>query len=225
MFSGKTTELIRRLKRYQVANHRCLIIKYAKDQRYTTDCADGVATHDHQSLAAVPATVLSSVQHLAEQSSVIGIDEGQFFPDIVEFAEEQADKGKIVVVAALDGTYQRSGFGNILNLIPLAERVAKLTAVCMRCYGEAAYTQRLGSETQVELIGGTEKYMAVCRECYKMEEDDEACHGNRISSPFPMIKSHHPKNIHASPEKLYCTNSSGSSSSSNKENLADHAAL
>ena len=77
---------------------------------------------------------------------------------------------------------------------------------------------------QVELIGGTEKYMAVCRECYKMEEDDEACHGNRISSPFPMIKSHHPKNIHASPEKLYCTNSS-SSSSSNKENLADHAAL
>lgn len=71
------------------------------------------------------------------------------FPDIVEFAEEQADKGKIVVVAALDGTYQRSGFGNILNLIPLAERVAKLTAVCMRCYGEAAYTQRLGSETQV----------------------------------------------------------------------------
>ena len=60
-----------------------------------------------------------------------------------------ANAGKIVVVAALDGTYQRSGFGNMLSLVPLAEQIVKLTAVCMRCYGEAAFTQRLGSETEV----------------------------------------------------------------------------
>lgn len=71
------------------------------------------------------------------------------FPDVVEFSELMANAGKIVVVAALDGTYQRSGFGNMLSLVPLAEQIVKLTAVCMRCYGEAAFTQRLGSETEV----------------------------------------------------------------------------
>nr|CAH0111083.1 unnamed protein product [Daphnia galeata] len=195
MFSGKTTELIRRLKRYEVANHKCLIVKYAKDLRYESKCGQGVATHDQQSRAAVAATVLSSIAHLANSCSVIGIDEGQFFPDVVEFCEAMANAGKIVVVAALDGTYQRSGFGGFLNLVPLAENVVKLTAVCMRCYGEAAFTQRLGSETEVELIGGTEKYMAVCRECYRKfnEADgeplaDDCCHGNRMSSPFHQFQ-------------------------------------
>jgi len=189
MFSGKTTELIRRLKRYEVANHKCLIIKYANDLRYENECGLGVATHDHLSRSAVAATELSTVTHLAERCSVIGIDEGQFFADIVEFSEAMANAGKVVVVAALDGTYQRSGFGNILNLVPLAEHVVKLTAVCMRCYGEAAYTQRLGSETAVEVIGGTEKYMAVCRECYRKADVDDCCHGNRMSSPFKQLRS------------------------------------
>ncbi|KZS14802.1 Thymidine kinase [Daphnia magna] len=194
MFSGKTTELIRRLKRYEVANHKCLIIKYAKDLRYESKCGEGVATHDHQSRAAVAATALSSITHLANNCSVIGIDEGQFFPDVVEFSEAMANAGKIVVVAALDGTYQRSGFGNFLNLVPLAENVVKLTAVCMHCYGEAAFTQRLGSETEVELIGGSEKYMAVCRECYRKFSEanneslaEDCCHGNRVSSPFHQL--------------------------------------
>ena len=71
------------------------------------------------------------------------------FPDVVDFSEMMANAGKIVVVAALDGTYQRSGFGNMLSLVPFAEHIIKLTAVCMRCYGEAAFTQRLGSETEV----------------------------------------------------------------------------
>ena len=108
---------------------------------------------------------------------------------MVEFCETMANAGKIVVVAALDGTYQRSGFGDFLNLVPLAENIVKLTAVCMRCYGEAAFTQRLGSETEVELIGGKDKYMAVCRECYRKysepeQEEEPNAHGNRVSSPF-----------------------------------------
>lgn len=129
------------------------------------------------------------------------------FPDVVEFCEDMANAGKTVIVAALDGTFQRKvlwipppppscqvtaifslqPFGNILNLVPLAESVVKLKAVCMVCYNDAAFTRRLGSETevsvsctpallytstshmpQIELVGGMDKYMAVCRSCYSM---------------------------------------------------------
>ncbi|KAK2181104.1 hypothetical protein NP493_410g00035 [Ridgeia piscesae] len=89
------------------------------------------------------------------------------FPDIIEFCETMANKGKTVIVAALDGTFQRQGFGDILKLVPLAENVVKLTAVCMECCGEASFTKRKGAETEVEVIGGAEKYLATCRACFK----------------------------------------------------------
>ncbi|KAG8189275.1 hypothetical protein JTE90_019035 [Oedothorax gibbosus] len=167
MFSGKTTELIRRLRRYEIAKNKCLIVKYANDLRYDSD---SIATHDRQCLAAIKSTTLTDLKELAANYSVIGIDEGQFFPDTVSFAEEMANKGKIVIVAALDGTFQRKAFGDILQLVPLAESVIKLTAVCMFCFDEASFTKRIGTETQVEIIGGTDKYMAVCRRCYQQED-------------------------------------------------------
>merc|ERR1711970_450559 len=106
MFSGKSTELIRRLKRFQVAKYDVLIVKYAKDLRYDEL---GIATHDKQTLPAVSATTLTPLSKQAEEFDVIGIDEGQFFPDII-WAEKMANLGKIVVIAALDGTYQREPF-------------------------------------------------------------------------------------------------------------------
>nr|XP_048307830.1 thymidine kinase, cytosolic isoform X5 [Myodes glareolus] len=115
---------------------------------------------------ALPACLLRDVAQEALGVAVIGIDEGQFFPDIVEFCEWMANAGKTVIVAALDGTFQRKAFGNILNLVPLAESVVKLTAVCMECFREAAYTKRLGMEKEVEVIGGADKYHSVCRLCY-----------------------------------------------------------
>ncbi|CAL1542815.1 unnamed protein product [Lymnaea stagnalis] len=163
MFSGKTTELMRRMKRYQIANYRCLIIKYAKDIRYDFN---GIATHDNQVLGAMSAEKLSDLQSEALKYDIIGIDEGQFFPDIVSFCDKLANQEKVVIVAALDGTFQKKGFGDILNLVPLAEHVLKLTAVCMNCYNEASFTKRIGLETEVEVIGGAEKYLAVCRECF-----------------------------------------------------------
>ncbi|XP_022063118.2 thymidine kinase, cytosolic [Acanthochromis polyacanthus] len=163
MFSGKSTELMRRVRRFQIAQYNCLVIKYAKDTRYSDQ---GMATHDKSTMAAVPANRLGDVRSLALQVCVIGIDEGQFFPDTVEFCEEMANLGKTVIVAALDGTFQRKPFGNILNLVPLAESVVKLHAVCMQCYKDAAYTKRIGSEKEVEVIGGADKYQAVCRKCY-----------------------------------------------------------
>ncbi|XP_013379988.1 thymidine kinase, cytosolic [Lingula anatina] len=179
MFSGKSTELIRRMKRYQIANYHCLLIKYANDVRYDKG---GVATHDRQILPAVAATKLKDLDDMAKQAEVIGIDEGQFFPDVVDFCEDMANKGKVVIVAALDGTFQRKGFGDILNLVPLAENIIKLNAVCMICYGDASYTKRKGNETEVEVIGGADKYLAVCRACFQSPVKESPKRSNK--TPF-----------------------------------------
>ncbi|XP_053426549.1 thymidine kinase, cytosolic isoform X1 [Nycticebus coucang] len=196
MFSGKSTELMRRVQRFQIAQYKCLVIKYSKDTRYSSN----FCTHDRNTMEALPACLLRDVTQEALGAAVIGIDEGQFFPDIVEFCETMANAGKTVIVAALDGTFQRKAFGPILNLVPVAESVVKLTAVCMECFREAAYTKRLGMEKevapthllpcragwdaalppestpftspllclcgQVEVIGGADKYHSVCRLCY-----------------------------------------------------------
>ncbi|XP_052766622.1 thymidine kinase, cytosolic-like [Mya arenaria] len=164
MFSGKTTELMRRMKRYQIANYSCLVVKYAKDIRYDKE---NIATHDRQTLPAVAATKLADLEEEALQYEIIGIDEGQFFPDVVSFCDEMADKGKVVIVAALDGTFQRKGFGNILNLVPLAENVIKLSAVCMTCNSDGYFTKRMTTDQSVEVIGGADMYRAVCRDCFK----------------------------------------------------------
>ena len=183
MFSGKSTELIRRLKRYQIARYECLIVKYSRDNRYN-DGDEAIATHDKQTLAAsVSATSLKPLEDKTLDYDVIGIDEGQFFPDVLEFSEAMANAGKIVVVAALDGTFQRKGFDNVLGLVPLAEHVVKLTAICMSCVGDASYTKRTSEDKEVEVIGGADKYMAVCRQCY---------HSKAIQGPnsprAPMIE-------------------------------------
>lgn len=163
MFSGKTTELMRRMKRYQIANYRCLVVKYAKDVRYDIH---GIATHDRQTLPAVAVTELKELQQQTESVDIIGIDEGQFFPDVVSFCDQMANKGKTVIVAALDGTFQRKGFGDILNLVPLAEDVIKLSAVCMTCNSDGHFTKRMTADTSVEVIGGADIYQAVCRDCF-----------------------------------------------------------
>ena len=104
---------------------------------------------------------------------MIGIDEGQFFPDIVPFAEQMANEGKIIIVAALDGDFQRHAFGNILNLVPLAENVIKLNAVCMICFQEGSFTKRKGPETIVKIMGGQDKYLATCRACHHISPPKE----------------------------------------------------
>nr|XP_056719974.1 thymidine kinase, cytosolic [Euleptes europaea] len=180
MFSGKSTELMRRVRRFQIAQYKCLLIKYAKDTRYS---ANGVSTHDRNTMEALSACCLKDVHQEALSSAVIGIDEGQFFPDIVEFSEAMANAGKTVIVAALDGTFQRKAFGNILQLVPLAESVVKLNAVCMECYREASYTKRLGIEKEVEVIGGADKYHSVCRVCYFKKRSHQPVPENKENLP------------------------------------------
>tara|TARA_R110002050_G_scaffold140449_4_gene265252 strand:- start:256 stop:762 length:507 start_codon:yes stop_codon:yes gene_type:complete len=150
------------------------VVKYAKDDRYSEECA---STHDKQTWKAFPCTTLASFTE-ADDFDVIGIDEGQFFPDVVEFTEDMANRGKVVIVAALDGTFQKQPFGTVLNLVPLAESVVKLSAVCMMCHQRASFTRRLGNETQVELIGGTDKYLSVCRKCFS-RPPEQPCTPNK----------------------------------------------
>ena len=97
---------------------------------------------------------------------VIGIDEGQFYSDVVEFCENASQAGKIVIVSALGGTYQREGFNSILDLIPKAEKIKQLQAICRLCGHNASFTLRTSSDENIELIGGVEAYMPVCRECF-----------------------------------------------------------
>ena len=180
MFSGKSTELIRRLKRYQVAQYKVMMVKYAKDQRYDET---GIATHCGQVLPAVAAEQLGELEYRAQDYEVIGIDEGQFFPDLVTWCEAMANRGKIVLVAALDGTFQRRPFAEMMALVPLAEAVTKLQAVCMICFQEAAFSKRTTLESSVEVIGGADKYMAGCRRCYFSHGLVAHSPGGAVTSP------------------------------------------
>nr|ACO11457.1 Thymidine kinase [Caligus rogercresseyi] len=168
MFSGKSTELIRRLRRLLCAKFKCLIVKYSKDDRYDEN---GIATHDRTTMDAVSCLTPESLAEKAEDFHVIGIDEGQFFPDIVPFAERMASQNKIVIIAALDSTFQRKGFPHILELIPLAERVTKFNSVCMKCFKEGSFNKRITQEMELEVIGGSESYVSVCRSCYYVDNN------------------------------------------------------
>ena len=120
-----------------------------------------------QTHKAIKTNSLKEVKAKAREFDVVAVDEGQFFNDIVDFCEELADFGVVVLVAALDGTFQRKPFGNILNLLPLAEKVTKLSAICVYCSSEAAFTKRVVESKEIELIGGEEEYKPVCRSCFK----------------------------------------------------------
>ncbi|XP_059990966.1 thymidine kinase, cytosolic isoform X3 [Lagenorhynchus albirostris] len=136
MFSGKSTELMRRVRRFQIAQYKCLVIKYAKDTRYSSN----FSTHDRNTMEALPACVLRDVAQEALGVAVIGIDEGQFFPDIVEFSETMANAGKTVIVAALDGTFQRK-----VEVIGGAD---KYHSVCRLCYFKKASGQPVGLDSK-----------------------------------------------------------------------------
>ena len=162
-----------------VRGPRVLMIKYCFDNRYTNE--DKMSTHDKVMMDACSAGRLDAVvanaataQKYAD-AEVVGIDEGQFFPDLIEFCERAANEGKIVIVSALDGTFERKPFGRILDLVPLAESVDKLKAVCTVCYADAAFTFRKSAETAVEIIGGAEMYVPLCRSCFSACRATQKC--------------------------------------------------
>ena len=189
MFAGKSTELMRRVKRELHAKKSCFIVKYQADTRYSHDC---MSTHDRLTL-----NVNASVSKLGDINpadwmsyDVIAIDEGQFFPDIVSFCEKAADMGKTVYVSALDGDFRRHPFGKVLELIPHSNEVVKLTAVCMMCHEEdASFTRRTVQSEETELIGGAEMYIATCRRCFLQKEPPTPGRLNKLQESFRAVES------------------------------------
>ncbi|KAL1212014.1 Thymidine kinase a [Cardamine amara subsp. amara] len=169
MFSGKSTSLLRRIKSEISHGRSVAMLKSSKDKRYAKD---SVVTHDG---IGFPCWALPDLMSFPEKFGldaydkldVIGIDEAQFFGDLYEFCCKVADDdGKTVIVAGLDGDYLRRSFGAVLDVIPIADSVTKLTARCEVCGQKAFFTLRKNCDTRTELIGGADVYMPVCRKHY-----------------------------------------------------------
>ena len=167
MFSGKTEELIRRLRRAQFAGLVVEIFKPALDNRYS---GSRVVSHDEKSIVSTPVDNASAILLLAGDINVVGIDEAQFFDSsIVDVCNELADKGVRIVIAGLDMDFMGKPFGPMPDLLAIAEYVTKLHAICMRCGNLAQYSFRKSDEEQVVVLGEKDKYEPLCRNCYNKE--------------------------------------------------------
>ncbi len=165
MFSGKTEELIRRLRRARIARQRVASFKPALDNRYSET---EVVSHDENAIRSTAVDTADQILLLEGDADVIGIDEAQFFgPALVNVCEELARSGHRVIVAGLDQDYQGQPFEPIPQLMAVAEYVTKLHAICMRCGAPANHSQRLSASDQRVLVGADEAYEPRCRQCFE----------------------------------------------------------
>jgi len=164
MFSGKTEELIRRLRRAQYAGLKVEIFKPSLDNRYSET---RVVSHDDKSILSTAVDNASAILLLAGDVDVVGIDEAQFFDNsIIEVCNTLADNGIRIVVAGLDMDFQGNPFGPVPALMSIAEFVTKVHAICMRCGNLAHFSFRKSEEEQVVLLGEKNLYEPLCRNCY-----------------------------------------------------------
>jgi thymidine kinase len=164
MFSGKTEELIRRLRRAQFAGLKVEIFKPSLDNRYSEN---RVVSHDDKSILSTPVDNSTAILLLAGDVNVVGIDEAQFFDSsIVDVCNQLADKGIRIVIAGLDMDFMGKPFGPMPALLSIAEFVTKVHAICMRCGNLAQYSFRKSEEAQVVLLGEKNLYEPLCRNCY-----------------------------------------------------------
>lgn len=165
MFSGKTEELIRRMKRAKFAKQKVEIFKPSIDTRYSDE---DVVSHDQNSIHSTPIESSGSLLLLASDIDVVGIDEAQFFDNgLVEVCNELANRGVRVIVAGLDMDFKGIPFGPIPALCAIADEVAKVHAICVRCGALAYVSHRLISNDRRVLLGEKDEYEPLCRECYQ----------------------------------------------------------
>lgn len=165
MFSGKTEELIRRLRRAKFAKQRVEIFKPALDTRYSEI---EVVSHDRNSIMSTPVNSSSSILLLSSDIDVVGIDEAQFFDDgLVQVCNELANKGIRVIVAGLDMDFKGVPFGPIPALCAIADEVTKVHAICVRCGSLAYVSHRLVANDKRVMLGEQAEYEPLCRECYR----------------------------------------------------------
>ena len=164
MFSGKTEELIRRMKRAQFAKQTVEIFKPAIDTRYG---GENVVSHDQNSISCTPVENSGNIMLLSGDIDVVGIDEAQFFDNgIVEVCNKLANQGIRVIVAGLDMDFKGNPFGPIPSLCAIADDVTKVHAICVACGKLAGYSHRLINNEKLVLLGEKEEYQPLCRTCY-----------------------------------------------------------
>lgn len=170
MFSGKTEELIRRLRRAQIAQMSTIIVKPKIDSRYSES---HIVSHNQLKLESYLVETPEEIVGLAKDASVVAIDEAQFFDDsILDICKQLAADGKRVVVAGLDTDYRGVPFGPMPQLMCEADYLDKLRAICVVCGNPASYTQRTTSDSEQVVIGELNKYEARCRNCYEAPEEN-----------------------------------------------------
>ena len=166
MFSGKTEELIRRLKRAKIANQKVEIFKPAVDQRYDKT---NVVSHDMNTILSTPVSHSSKITELAAGFSVVGIDEAQFFDQgLVDVCQELALKGTRIIIAGLDMDYLGKPFGPMPDLLAVAEYITKVHAICSHCGNLATHSYRLTAVADQVMLGAKQEYEPRCRTCYQM---------------------------------------------------------
>tara|TARA_Y100000816_G_C26108450_1_gene590278 strand:+ start:10978 stop:11583 length:606 start_codon:yes stop_codon:yes gene_type:complete len=174
MFSGKTSWILEVYKQYKFCDKLVSVINYSKDKRYSENM---LSTHDKQM---IPCIMLDEFMGTEMQeypdllkSQVVLINEGQFFKRLVPFVKDLIDMGKIVYVCGLDGDFKREKFGGILDLIPICDKVTKLTALCGICKSgaRAIFSHRTSDGEEQEQIGN-DNYIPVCRRCYDFVNSD-----------------------------------------------------
>lgn len=164
MFSGKTEELIRRLKRAKIAQQKVEIFKPAVDIRYDEEA---VVSHDSNQIHSTPVPASSNIPLLINDEQVIGIDEAQFFDmELVGVCNRLANQGIRVIVAGLDMDYKGNPFGPIPALLATAEYVTKVHAICVNCGNLANHSHRTAVDDKLVMLGETESYEPLCRSCF-----------------------------------------------------------
>lgn len=165
MFSGKTEELIRRLKRAKIARQEVEIFKPAVDIRFS---ATDVVSHDENSIRSTPVENSANILLLIGNADVIGIDEAQFFDKgLIEVAVKLADMGIRVIIAGLDMDFKGVPFGPIPGLMAVADYITKVHAICVKCGNVAQFSHRLSEKEQVVLLGEKDVYEPLCRGCFR----------------------------------------------------------
>jgi thymidine kinase len=164
MFSGKTEELLRRLRRALFAGQKVEIFKPSLDVRYSET---RIVSHDGKSVSSTPVENASAILLLTGDAHVVGIDEAQFFDDyLVEVCNELADRGMRVLVAGLDMDFNGKPFGPMPGLLAIAEYITKVHAICVKCGSLAQYSHRKTDEEKIVLLGEKDVYEPLCRSCF-----------------------------------------------------------
>ena len=166
MFSGKTEELIRRIKRAKIANQKIKIFKPLKDTRYDDN---DVVSHDENVVKSIPLGNCLEILNHVDEVNCVGIDEAQFFDEnLVMVCQKLAIRGIRVIVAGLDMDFRGKPFGPIPNLLAVAEYITKVHAICPHCGTLATHSYRLSKEQETIVLGEKDKYEPRCRVCYEM---------------------------------------------------------